>query len=362
MKTNWPRKKLGEVCEIIKGKKPVLFENKGAGMLPYLGARFMRGSKEAEYASVADKNSVVVAKNDLVIICDGSKSGDIFSGFDGILSSTMGKMKFREKKEPRYLKKFLELNFNLFNDAKKGAAIPHLDFNIFKNLEIPLPPIEEQKRIVEKLEKLLGKIKEAKKLRAEALESTQNLLPSELHKIFEEGKTKGWIEKCLGDIFIFNYGKGLSKFERSDLGKFIVYGANGQLGRSDKYLVEGDGIIVGRKGSAGEVVRVSGKYWPTDVTYYVTSNDKYSIDFAYYLFQYLKFQQYAVGVKPGINRNQIYSIKIALPPLAEQKKIVVRLDTLSEKVEKLKEYQLQTAADLDALSKSILHQAFEGKL
>lgn len=54
--------------------------------------------------------------------------------------------------------------------------------------------------------------------------------------------------------------------------------------------------------------------------------------------------------------------KIPFPPLAEQKKFVARLDSLSEKVEKLKTYQLQTAVDLDSLTQSILHSAFTGKL
>jgi len=360
---SWPTKKLGEICEIVKGKKPKLYKEKEAGMLPYLGARFMRGSKEAEYAFVNDKNSVAVVEKDLIIICDGSKSGDLFSGFEGILSSTMGKIRFSEKEIERgYLKSFLDFNFSLFNDAKKGAAIPHLDFTLFKNLEILLPPIGEQRKIVAKLEKVLVKINEAKKLRAEVQENADNLLSAELHKIFEEGKKKGWEEKELGDVFVFNYGKGLSRLERSEAGKYIVYGANGELGRSNKYLVEGDGIIVGRKGSAGEVTRAAGKYWPTDVTYFVVEDKKYNIGFAYHLFKFLNFPQYAAGVKPGINRNQIYSIKILLPSFTEQKKIVARLDKLSEKIRQLQEYQKKTESDLVALEQAILHKAFSGKL
>lgn len=360
MKANWSTKKIGEVCKIQKGKKPELFDIQTKSRLPYLGAKFMRGTKEALLAEINDKNSVPVSFEDLIIICDGSKSGEVFSGFIGILSSTMGRIDFdREQIEKTYFELFLKINFDLFNSSKKGAAIPHLDFTILNNIQIPLPPIGEQRKIVAKLEGVLGKIKEAKKLREEAESAVATLLLAELCKLFFEGKNNGWEEKRLGDVFIFNYGKGLSRAERSALGQYIVYGANGELGRSDRFLVDGDGIIVGRKGSAGALTRVSGKYWPTDVTYFVTENSQYDIGFSYYLFKFLNFQQYAVGVKPGINRNKIYSILIPLPALAEQKKIAANLDSLSEKIQKLQEYQESTAADLISLEESILSEAFK---
>src|SRR3989344_7844788 len=189
MKTKYPTKKLGEVCEVKKGKKPELFGVQTKTRLPYLEAKFMRGTKEAKFAEMSDKNSVPVDKGDLIIICDGSKSGDVFSGFEGVLSSTMGRIDFdRRQVEKIYLELFLKTKFDLFNSSKKGAAIPHLDFNIFDNLEIPLPSIAEQKKIVARLEGVLGKIKEAKRLRAEVQEAAQNLLPAELHKIFSHGR------------------------------------------------------------------------------------------------------------------------------------------------------------------------------
>ena len=201
MKTNWQTKKLGEVCKVIKGKKPELFLKQKEGMLPYLGAKFMRGTKESEFALIHDKNSIDVSKKDLIIICDRSKSGDVFSGFEGILSSTMGKMDFNEKEiDSRFLKNFLDLNFELFNGSKKGAAIPHLDFHIFNNLEIPLPSLSEQKRIVKILDEKMEKIREAKRLREESIKDTEKILSRTLHEIFEEGKKKGWEEKSIENI------------------------------------------------------------------------------------------------------------------------------------------------------------------
>src|SRR6266404_5769031 len=122
-----------------------------------------------------------------------------------------------------------------------------------------------------------------------------------------------WPTKKLGEVIELNYGKGISVEFRKSNGKYPIFGANGEMDRTDKYLVEGEAIIIGRKGSVGELVRVSGKFWPSDVTYYVLGNKKISIDFLFYLLQSLNLKQFATGIKPGINRNRIYDVEITLP-------------------------------------------------
>jgi len=126
-----------------------------------------------------------VANGDLIIICDGSKSGDVFSGFEGVLSSTMGRVDFDKKQvEKMYLELFLKTKFDLFNSSKKGAAIPHLDFNIFNNLEIPLPPIAEQKKIVARLDSLSEKIKNLQEYQKSTASDFISLEQSILSKSF----------------------------------------------------------------------------------------------------------------------------------------------------------------------------------
>ena len=89
----------------------------------------------------------------------------------------------------------------------------------YSKIEIPLPPLAEQKKIVAKLERVLAKIGEAKKLRAEARENADNLLPAELHKIFSQQDShslirankrivKKWEEKELGDETILKMTSG----------------------------------------------------------------------------------------------------------------------------------------------------------
>ena len=118
-----------------------------------------------------------------------------------------------------------------------------------------------------------------------------------------------WEIKKLGDVLKLEYGKPLPKYKRNSNGKYSVYGANGEKDRSDEYYYDKHSIIVGRKGSAGEINFTEEKFWPLDVAYFVTFDiKKHDLKFIYYLLSKLKLPSLAKGVKPGINRNEVYSI------------------------------------------------------
>jgi len=82
---------------------------------------------------------------------------------------------------------------------------------------------------------------------------------------------KDWKSKKLGEIMTLKYGSGLP--ERSRIkGNIPVYGSNGIVGFHNVAKVKESGVIVGRKGSAGEVVYSATSFFPIDTTYYVESN------------------------------------------------------------------------------------------
>ncbi len=149
-------RKLREVFAMKKGRKPELHATKKPGDIPYLVAKVMRGAQEAEWVRRDDPTAVHVTEDEAIIICDGSNSGEVFSGFAGALSSTMAKIEPRVPIAQTYLRRFLESNAELFAGTKTGTAIPHLDQDAMFNLEIPLPPLAEQQRIVRLLDELVG--------------------------------------------------------------------------------------------------------------------------------------------------------------------------------------------------------------
>jgi type I restriction enzyme S subunit len=136
-----------------------------------------------------------------------------------------------------------------------------------------------------------------------------------------------WREKTIGNILKLEYGKPLNDADRKSDGRHPVYGANGEKDRTDKFYYDKPSIIVGRKGSAGEINLTEPKFWPLDVTYFVTFDEhEHDLRFLYYLLKTLNLPSLAKGVKPGINRNEVYSQMTKIPPLSEQQRIVGILD------------------------------------
>ena len=105
------------------------------------------------------------------------------------------------------------------------------------------------------------------------------------------------------------------------------------------------------KGSAGQVTRVEGPFWPLDVTYF-TSHDKSSLEFYFlhYTLNRLELPKLARGVKPGINRNDVYALRIPLPPLREQRRIVAVLNEAFEGLDRARAHVEANIIDLDELS------------
>ena len=137
--------------------------------------------------------------------------------------------------------------------------------------------------------------------------------------------------KSVGDVLTLQYGKPLPESARTSAGGVPAYGANGVLCQSRQAFRTKPSIIVGRKGSAGEVNLTEGPFWPTDVTYFVEHDEQVSdLRYLFYVLKLLNLQKLAKGVKPGVNRNDIYALKIPIPSLPEQKRIVAILDEAFE--------------------------------
>ena len=137
----------------------------------------------------------------------------------------------------------------------------------------------------------------------------------------------GWRERRLGDVLKLEYGKALPPEFRGADAPYPAFGANGVLCFSSKFLCEKASIVVGRKGSAGELTLTEGKFWPLDVAYYVTFNEReFDLKFLFYCLERLELPKLAKGVKPGLNRNEVYDLFCSFPSLPEQKRIVAILD------------------------------------
>ncbi len=170
-----------------------------------------------------------------------------------------------------------------------------------------------------------------------------------------------WKTVKLGDVCILNYGKALDKKDRLENAAIPVYGANGIKTYSNKLLHDKPSIIIGRKGSAGELNKVTEPFWALDVTYYVTTDESIvNLDFLFYTLVALNLPSMARGVKPGINRNDVYDKSINLPSLAEQERIVTKLDAAFAEIDGAVNAAIAKETEVQKLKASLLSSSLTG--
>lgn len=165
----------------------------------------------------------------------------------------------------------------------------------------------------------------------------------------------------IGDVLRLEYGKPLDDTHRNADGRYVLYGANGAKDRTDQYLFDKRSIIIGRKGSAGELTLTEERFWPLDVTYFITFDDRtYDLRFLYYLLMTLDLPSLAKGVKPGINRNEVYSKSVRVPCLAEQQRLAGVLDEALQYIAAAKAKGEESLGKTTELMQEILNSAASG--
>ncbi len=164
----------------------------------------------------------------------------------------------------------------------------------------------------------------------------------------EYRETAGWDVLPMGRLLSLEYGASLPEYSRH-LGPIPVMGSNGVVGFHDEASVKGPAIVIGRKGSVGEVNWIDTDCCPIDTTYYIANKQptSSSMQFLYRLLQCSKLNQRGdPGAVPGLNRSAVHSLQTAIPKPPEQQKIADCLSSLDEliaaqgrKVEALKTYK-----------------------
>ena len=164
-----------------------------------------------------------------------------------------------------------------------------------------------------------------------------------------------WACVSLGERIDLAYGSGLREEDREP-GGIDVYGSNGLVGSHTQALVNGPGILVGRKGTVGAVHYASGPFWPIDTVYYVVPRCGDNLQFLRHLVDYLplKFLNAATGV-PGLSRRDAYSLLAVFPPPEEQAAIARILDAVDTALERTR-----TAVErAHEFYSSLLHELLE---
>ncbi|MFL6311756.1 MAG: restriction endonuclease subunit S [Terriglobales bacterium] len=171
----------------------------------------------------------------------------------------------------------------------------------------------------------------SKGLKAPDMQRNRNLSGCQIFKATD--LPVGWDCVPIGDRIELAYGRALREGDRKS-GYVDVYGSNGRIGTHSVALVNGPGVLVGRKGTVGAVHFAEHSFWAIDTVYYVVPRGKDDIRYLHHLLEYLPlgFLNAATGV-PGLSRRDAYALRGAFPSPGEQVAIARVLDAVNTALE-----------------------------
>jgi type I restriction enzyme S subunit len=148
MRDGWVEYKFKDVATAVKGKLPKTKNQDGIG-IPYLTANFLR-SRKPDYWIENIEGAVTAEDGDCLILWDGAGAGDLFSAHRGVVSSTMAVVTTQNSKILReFLTLFISSKADYIKETCRGTTVPHVSPDAIANMDLKIPPLPEQKRIVD---------------------------------------------------------------------------------------------------------------------------------------------------------------------------------------------------------------------
>ncbi len=375
MKEGWTYKKLGEVASILHGKnqKEVFSDT---GIYPILGS----GGNIMGYAKryLCEAGTTLLGRK-------GSINNPFFIKERFWNVDTAFGISAKEGNDSKFLYYFIKTVD--WSKKNTGTTLPSLTQQVIKSVELPVPPLSEQQRIVSYLDSAFAQIDELKAKAEKQLSEAKALFQKALSKAMEP--KEGWEEKTLGDICNIFGRIGFRGYTTKDLvhspedGAISLSPSNIQDGKMDyskltyiswfKYeespeikIYDGDILLVKTGSSYGKSALVhdlphEATINPQSVVLKNCKINKYF--FAYQLRTnrvFDEFNHFVSGTAiPTFSQAKLSTVPIIYPFENDQQLIVTYLDTLSEKVKSLEANLNKVTAECTALKQSILRQVFE---
>ncbi|WGK95127.1 MULTISPECIES: restriction endonuclease subunit S [Flavobacterium] len=397
---DWKIVKVGKYVISTKGKKPkrISKEKTNECYLPYVNIKAFEKGIVDEYTDGV--GCVICEEGDFLMVWDGSRSGYVGKAIKGALGSTLVRLNFPDL-ENNYAYYFLQSKYIEINTRAKGVGIPHVDPNLLWNYYLLIPPLETQQAIVSKIEELFSELdkgiedlktaqQQLKTYRQSVLKwafegklTNENVKEGELpegwemvnmSKVIEKPKY-GTSKKCdytikgIGVLRIPNIAKGIvdstdlkfAKFDEKEIetyslkeGDILTIRSNGSVdlvGKCALISKKDEGYLY-----AGYLIRLRPIINKVNPKYLI--NILTSIDLRNQIEEKAKSTS---GVN-NINSEELSTLKIQLPPIEEQHRIVQEIESRLSVADKMEESIAQSLQQAEALRQSILKKAFSGEL
>lgn len=375
MKKGWPQKKLSDLYQIGSSKRVLKSQWKTEGVPFYRGREVTRLAadgfvdnelfiSEKHFAELT-KEYGVPKEGDIVITAIGTignshvvRSSDRFYFKD----ASVLWMKRNAEVSSEFVNLWLKSpSFFGQLDRGNGATVDTLTIQKLQSVEISVPPLAEQQRIVAILDEAFAGLATAKANAEKNLQNARALFESHLHAEHAE-------KAMLGDFVNIKTGK-LDANAAVEGGEYPFFTCSRNIYTIDTYAFDCEAILLAGNNAVVDfnVKYYNGKFNAYQRTYVITVNEKKRILYRYLYFQMLKslkkFKDKSVGTGTKfLKLGMIKGLEIELPSLGEQQRIVSTMDSLQEKTQRLARLYERKLAALDALKQSLLHQAFSGQL
>lgn len=388
----WKIVRLGEYIKYTKGRKPeVMISDRKIGYLPYLSTEYLRNSNADNFVKITG-NEVLVSKGEIILLWDGSNAGEVFLGKEGVLSSTMVKVELlRHDYDVLFLFYLLKSKESFLKSQTKGTGIPHVDKNVFRNLSVVLPPLEEQRKIAHVLTTIDKAIEEVDKAIKKAEKIKKGLMQELLtkgigHKEFKDteiGKIpKEWKVVKLGEIAKLESGGTPSRqkleywkrgtipwIKSGELNDTLIYDSEekitelGLKNSSAKIFPKGTllialyGATVGKTGILSIEASTNQAVCAILPAFPNTFDSKF-LQYCLILLREKLIAQSSGGAQSNIYLYVLKNFKIPLPPLEEQKKIAEILS----KWDRVIELKKAKKEKLERMKKKVMELLLTGKV
>lgn len=391
----WEVKKLEEIANIKGGKRLPKGENLLDNNTKFTYIRVAdfqdNGTINLQNIKFINENTYNVLKNykiyddNLYISIAGTigKSGIIPKELNGaILTENAVKLEYIQNNISNKFMYFFTLS-NIFKTqiqtSTKIVAQPKLAITRLKQIQIPLPPLKEQERIVGILDESFAKIDESIKILEQNLLNLDELMQSALQKAFNPLKDnakenyklpQGWEWKSLEEISE-NISAGGDKPKNCTESKTAknqipVYANgvnnNGLVGYTDKATIIKPSLTISARGTIGFVCIRKEPYFPiVRLISLIPCENILCLHYLYFCLNFFIAKGEGSSI-PQLTIPKFKSLQIPLPPLKEQEQIAKHLDFVFEKTKALKELYTKELKDYEELKQSLLNKAFKGEL
>lgn len=381
--SKWERVRLGDIVTITKGTK-VEQTDPSLGAIRFLQIGDLRDDNCIKWCASSDKYTQITP-DDVVIAWDGANAGTIGYGLSGVIGSTLAKISFNRPLVSEYIGLYLQGKFAYLQETCNGATIPHINRKALDNLQLPLPPLDEQKRIADVLDKaseLIKKRKEQIRLMDELAKSLfiemfgdlgYNPYNWPIMQLYELGENTGSI-KC------GPFGTQLNKEEYQVTGtplwgipeinhsfKLLPkdYLSDEKARSLEAYSVVTNDIVMSRKGNVGKCA-----LYPSNFPKGIIHSDVLRIRpnqrkiNSWFLIYQLHGSNYILSqisdvsngaIMQGINVTKLKNINIHVPPLSLQNEFADRIAVIEQQKALLQD----GLAKMETAYKALMQEYFE---